>query len=89
MKLLHHSQEFTVTGDVTLLVRSETNISMKGPGRTINRSFRHLKVEMKSTGPQTVRVFMLDDEVDLEEIENDLKQINLVSFCRYYLLNDL
>merc|ERR1712168_1293549 len=55
MKLLHHSQEVTVDEGVTCSVKSRL-VTVTGPRGTLTKSFRHLKVEMKSTGPASILV---------------------------------
>merc|ERR1712227_842385 len=55
MKLLHHSQEVTVDEGVTCSVKSRL-VTVTGPRGTLTKSFRHLKVEMKSTGPATILI---------------------------------
>merc|ERR1712200_346244 len=55
MKLLHHSQEVTVDEGVTCSVKSRL-VTVTGPRGTLTKSFRHLKVEMKSTGPMSILV---------------------------------
>merc|ERR1712158_141078 len=55
MKLLHHSQEVTVDECVTCSVKSRM-VTVTGPRGTLVKSFRHLKVEMKSTGPMSILV---------------------------------
>merc|ERR1711912_199827 len=53
MKLLHHSQEVTVDEGDTCSVKSRL-VTVTGPRGTLTKSFRHLKVEMKSTGPASI-----------------------------------
>merc|ERR1711990_1430815 len=55
MKLLHHSQEVTVDEGVTCSVKSRL-VTVTGPRGTLTKNFRHLKVEMKSTGPMSILV---------------------------------
>merc|ERR1711977_147101 len=55
MKLLHHSQEVTVEDGVTVAVKARV-VTVTGPRGTLTKSFRHLKVEMKSTGPASILV---------------------------------
>merc|ERR1712088_350832 len=55
MKQLHHSQQVTVDDNVTVAVKARV-VTVTGPRGTLTKNFRHLKVEMKSTGPQSVLV---------------------------------
>merc|ERR1712184_51369 len=55
MKYLHHSQEVTVDEGVTCEVKARV-VTVTGPRGTLTKSFRHLKVEMKSTSPKSILV---------------------------------
>merc|ERR1711977_88603 len=55
MKLLHHSQEVTVEDGVTVAVKARV-VTVKGPRGELVKNFKHLKVEMKSTGPRSILV---------------------------------
>merc|ERR1712110_811118 len=55
MKYLHHSQEVTVDEGVTCEVKARV-VTVTSPRGTLTKSFRHLKVEMKSTGPRSILV---------------------------------
>ena len=49
MKQLHHSQEVTVDEGVSVSVKSRV-VTVIGPRGTLVKNFKHLKVEMTSTG---------------------------------------
>merc|ERR1711922_55971 len=55
MKYLHHSQEVTVDEGVTCEVKARV-VTVTGPRGTLTKSFRHLKVEMKSSSPKSILV---------------------------------
>merc|ERR1711993_151887 len=55
MKYLHHSQEVTVDEGVTCEVKARV-VTVTGPRGTLTKSFRHLKVEMKSTSEKSILV---------------------------------
>merc|ERR1712233_118662 len=55
MKLLHHSQEVTVADGVSVSVKARV-VTVKGPRGELLKNFKHLKVEMKSTGPRSILV---------------------------------
>merc|ERR1712110_1379209 len=55
MKYLHHSQEVTVDEGVTCEVKARV-VTVTSPRGTLTKSFRHLKVEMKSTSPKSILV---------------------------------
>merc|ERR1711924_72878 len=55
MKFIHHSQEVTVADGVSVDVKARP-VTVKGPRGSITKSFRHLKVEMKKTGPRGLLV---------------------------------
>merc|ERR1712174_118753 len=55
MGFIHHSQEVTVADGVSVDVKART-VTVKGPRGSITKSFRHLKVEMKKTGPHGLLV---------------------------------
>merc|ERR1712233_207765 len=55
MKLLHHSQEVTVADGVSVSVKARV-VTVKGPRGELVKNFKHLKVEMKSTGPRSILV---------------------------------
>merc|ERR1712179_835076 len=55
MKLLHHSQEVTVADGVSVAVKARV-VTVKGPRGELVKNFKHLKVEMKSTGPRSILV---------------------------------
>merc|ERR1711974_240690 len=55
MKQLHHSQEVTVDNGVTVAVKARV-VTVNGPRGQLVKNFKHLKVEMKSTGPRSILV---------------------------------
>jgi large subunit ribosomal protein L9e len=55
MKYLHHSQEVTVGAACTVDVKTRI-VTVTGPRGTLVKNFKHLKVEMKQTGPRSILV---------------------------------
>merc|ERR1712037_698333 len=55
MKYLHHSQEVTIGSACTLDVKTRV-VTVTGPRGTLVKNFKHLKVEMKQTGPRSILV---------------------------------
>lgn len=55
MKQLHHSQEVTVGDGVSVTVKARV-VTVTGPRGVLVKNFKHLKVEMKPTGPQSILV---------------------------------
>merc|ERR1712062_320017 len=55
MKVLHHSQEVTVDDGVTCSVKAR-KVTITGPRGTLEKDFRHLKVEMKNTSEKSILV---------------------------------
>ncbi|CAG5091649.1 Oidioi.mRNA.OKI2018_I69.PAR.g13180.t2.cds [Oikopleura dioica] len=54
-KYLHHSQEVTVDAACTVEVKARI-VKVTGPRGSLEKNFRHLKVEMKQTGPRSILV---------------------------------
>merc|ERR1739848_924186 len=55
MKTIHHSQEVSVDEGVTISVKSRV-VTVTGPRGTLTKNFRHLKVDIKQTTPDTLLV---------------------------------
>merc|ERR1712158_323454 len=55
MKTINISQQVNVPEGIKCSVKART-VTVTGPRGTLTKSFRHLKVEMKSTGPMSILV---------------------------------